>query len=92
MTEANHDSACLDRLSFRPSSGRIDPSVLSVRSVVKLFMLFLAEFLEARDRRAKPQGTFRSQCLRSADIEALGRNPADIHNETGKPTFSSKSL
>ena len=47
MTEANRDSACLDRLSFRPSSGRIHPSVLSVRSVVKLFLLFLAEFLES---------------------------------------------
>jgi hypothetical protein len=46
MTEANPDSACLDRLSFRPRSGRIHPSVLSVRSVVKLFLLFLAELLE----------------------------------------------
>ena len=34
-------------LWFRPSSGRIHPSVLSVRSVVKLFLLFLAEFLES---------------------------------------------
>jgi hypothetical protein len=48
MTDANPDSARLDGLSFRPSSGRIQPSVLSVRSVVKLFLLFLAEFLETR--------------------------------------------
>jgi hypothetical protein len=47
MTEANSDSACLDRLSFRPSLGRIHPSVLSVGSVVKLFLLFRAEFLES---------------------------------------------
>ena len=25
MTEANPDSACVDRLSFRPNSGRIPP-------------------------------------------------------------------
>jgi hypothetical protein len=46
MTQANPDPVCLDRLSFRPSSNRIHPSVLSVRSEVKLFLLFLAEFLE----------------------------------------------
>jgi hypothetical protein len=48
MTGANPDSACLDRLSFRPSAGRIHPAVLPLRSVVKLFRLFLAEFLETR--------------------------------------------
>jgi len=65
--------------------------VLSVRSVVKLFLLFLAEFLEA-DRRAKPLEPFRSQCLRSADVEALGRKAANTHNDPGKPTFSSIAL
>ena len=52
MTEANPDSARLDRLWFRPSSGRIHPSVLSVRSVVKLFLLIFAEFLESGSLRS----------------------------------------
>ena len=47
MTQANPDPVCLDRFSFRRSSTRVHPSVLSVRSVVKLFLLFLAEFLES---------------------------------------------
>jgi hypothetical protein len=39
-----------------------------------------------------PLEPFRSQCLRSADVEALGRKAANTHNDPGKPTFSSMAL
>ena len=35
---------------------------------------------------------FRSQCLKTADEQTLGRKAANTHNETGKPTFSSMAL